>query len=82
MKKLALDLDQLAVESFETQAPAGRRGTVMGHFITDTQTTAMINVGTTACPAPSGDLGGGDTCDRRCEPSIANCTGGGQLIGG
>jgi hypothetical protein len=82
MKKLALDLDQLAVESFETHAPAGRRGTVLGNFITDPQTTAMIDVGTTACPAPSGDVGGGDTCDRRCEPSIVNCTTGGQLIVG
>jgi len=74
MKKLALDLDQLAVDSFETHAPAGR-GTVMGNFNTD----AMIQAGTVACPAPSGEPG--DTCDRRCEPSIVNCTGD-QLIDG
>ena len=74
MKKLALDLDQLAVESFETLAPAGRRGTVIGNVDTDPQTGEMIVAGTIACPAPSGEPG--DTCDRRCEPSIANCTGG------
>ena len=71
MKKLALDLDQLAIESFETLAPAGRRGTVMGNVTTD-PFADMVQAGTTACPAPSGEPG--DTCDRRCEPSIANCT--------
>jgi hypothetical protein len=31
MKKLALDVDALRVESFTTQAVAGPRGTVRGH---------------------------------------------------
>ena len=31
MKKLALDVDALRVESFATQAAAGHRGTVRGH---------------------------------------------------
>jgi len=31
MKKLALDLDQLAVESFTTAGEAKERGTVRGH---------------------------------------------------
>jgi hypothetical protein len=31
MKKLALDVDALRVETFATQAVAGHRGTVRGH---------------------------------------------------
>lgn len=31
MKKLSLDLDTLAVESFEVSTEDGRRGTVHGH---------------------------------------------------
>lgn len=67
MKKLALDLDQLAVESFETHAPAPRRGTVLGNAFTD----AVIAAATDGCTWVDG---ANNTCDRRCEPSIANCT--------
>lgn len=77
MKKLALKLDELAVESFYTHAPAGRRGTVMGHFITAPGTSGMVEAGTLACSNEClvADTVGGDTCDRRCEPSIV-CPGG------
>jgi hypothetical protein len=67
MKKLALDLDQLAVESFETHAPAARSGTVLGNDFTD----AVIVAVSDGCTYVDG---ANNTCDRRCEPSIANCT--------
>lgn len=35
MRKITLDLDALAVESFETAADAAERGTVVGHGPTD-----------------------------------------------
>ncbi|HEX6750328.1 MAG TPA: hypothetical protein VF092_23745 [Longimicrobium sp.] len=70
MKKLRLDLDALAVDSFDTHAPAGRRGTVMGNI--DPDTVVVVNAGTLACSQNClvADTAGGDTCDRRCEPSI------------
>ena len=67
MKKLALKLDDLAVESFATHAPAARRGTVQGNAYLD----AVIVAATDGCTYVDG---GNNTCDRRCEPSIANCT--------
>ena len=33
MKKLKLELDALAVESFESVAPESARGTVQGHLV-------------------------------------------------
>lgn len=35
MRKLKLELDELAVESFETAGRGGRTGTVQGHSETD-----------------------------------------------
>jgi len=58
MKKLSLDLDQLAVDSFETVGDAARRaGTVRGHGFTDTTCAQRI------CDCPTGS---GDTCDDMC----------------
>ena len=72
MKKLALDLDELAVESFYTHTSPGRRGTVLGNVFTDPHTGAVVDAGTFACSNEClvADTAGGDTCDRRCEPSI------------
>ena len=57
MKKLTLDLEQLAVESFDTGA--GRRsGTIRGHSgVSDTTCIQII------CDCPTGS---GDTCDAAC----------------
>ena len=44
MKKLALDLDTLRVESFATQATASARGTVRGHE--DTMETEWCSIET------------------------------------
>ena len=75
MKKLRLNLDALAVDSFETHAPATRRGTVLGNLSPDT--VDAVNAGTLACSNNClvADTAGGDTCDRRCEPSIVCPTG-------
>jgi hypothetical protein len=67
MKKLALKLDDLTVDSFETHAPLALRGTVLGNAGTD----QVIVAATDGCTYADG---GSNTCDRRCEPSIANCT--------
>jgi tetrahydromethanopterin S-methyltransferase subunit E len=34
MKKLRLEIEELRIDSFETDAPAEERGTVAGHMIT------------------------------------------------
>ena len=42
MKKLALDLEKLEVESFDTESDgADRRGTVRGHLATDSCTQGL-----------------------------------------
>lgn len=80
MKKLSLDLEQLAVESFATAADdAQRRGTVRGNLCSDV-CTASCPPGTcgilpvsaesecNALPA-SKHCGTGDTCDMSiCGP--------------
>ena len=48
MKKLRLDLDHLAVESFRTAGGAVERGTVAGHEATPT-CTLQPSFGDTAC---------------------------------
>jgi hypothetical protein len=58
MKKLSLDLDQLAVDSFDTVGDAAHRaGTVRGHGFTDTTCAQRV------CDCPTGS---GDTCDDAC----------------
>jgi hypothetical protein len=74
MKKLTLNLDELAVESFDTQAVGAERGTVRGHEDTD----AVSCFGSCApatkcgCVPPSITL---MPTDANC-PSQAGCTGG------
>lgn len=59
MKKLSLDLDALAVESFDTVDEASRQaGTVRGHDVSDT------TCGQRVCGCPSGS---GNTCNALCE---------------
>jgi len=51
MRKLKLDLDQLAVDSFDTQTPPKREGTVFGE--------QCSCGGAWSCP-------GGPTCEATC----------------
>ena len=54
-KKLSLELDQLAVESFETSQATRPAGTVRGFGFTDTTCNQII------CDCPTGG-----TCDTDC----------------
>lgn len=73
MKKLSLDLDQLAVESFDTSEARRSMGTVRGHGLTDTTCMQMI------CDCPTGS---GDTCEAQycsgdtCDTCYDSCNGG------
>ena len=70
MKKLSLDLEALAVDSFETGARRARVGTVRAHGETgfDPDSTAPCAAGTEA----------GGTCDTTCRQIICTCTQGGE----
>lgn len=61
MKKLALDLDQLVVESFATDPAARPAGTVRGHGVSETPTECLTDCGSCSiCPACISE---GGTCD-------------------
>lgn len=60
MKKLALKLDDLRVETFQTSAAAGERGTVVGHAPTANGNTCGFS-----CPYTCGIV-----------PQTENCRGG------
>jgi hypothetical protein len=65
MGKLRMNLDQLTVESFDTSAPAGRRGTVFGEEQCTCPTACE-----TACTCP-----GCNTCDHTaCNQESCNGT--------
>ncbi|HET7462925.1 MAG TPA: hypothetical protein VFJ82_16850 [Longimicrobium sp.] len=64
MKKLALDLDQLVVESFATAGAALPAGTVRGHGVSETPTECLTDCyGCTALPQC---LSYDGTCDGTC----------------
>lgn len=63
--KLALNLDQLAVESFDTAAHMEKNGTVFGE-----QCTCVTNCTCPGCPTCDASCGG--TCAGTCE---ASCNG-------
>ena len=69
MKKLALKLDDLSVESFETAPEATQRGTVLGNQTTGNQIICECSY----------DIG---TCDYTCPDTCANSCGGGCGGGG
>lgn len=69
MKKLRLDLDSLAVEAFEADAPRGARGTVAAHA-PETAPRACpptldwyCTEGGAYCTSPAGCVGYGFTYD-------------------
>jgi hypothetical protein len=70
MKKLSLDLDHLAVESFDTTGGGGWNGTVQGHGFTDTTCQQII----CDCPTGSGESCQADMCDT-ADCGTRNCTG-------
>jgi hypothetical protein len=62
MKKLLLNLDDLAVETFATHPQAARLGTVAGRELTNLCITNNCN-GTTICTGAGGNAG---SCDGTC----------------
>lgn len=81
MHKLKLDLDQLTVESFDTNPPEGaRRGTVQGLARTIYNTcvpSGAYTCGNLSCE-PGCDNSNGGTCDASCNgtcDATCNCTG-------
>lgn len=70
MKKLSLDLDQLAVESFDTTSEQTRRaGTVRGHDLTGTTCGQFI----CDCPTGSGESCQPDLCDTNACDTAGTC---------
>jgi hypothetical protein len=71
MHKLSLDLDQLAVESFDTVGESGKRaGTVRGYDLTQTTCGQFI----CDCPTGSGESCRPEFCDTAgCESD--DCSG-------
>ena len=68
MRKQTLDVDHLRVESFETGAADGLRGTVRAHM-----------TGPTACDPDTCETRRGDSCDAcmsgfvSCEAGVGTC---------
>ncbi|HEU4562836.1 MAG TPA: hypothetical protein VFS20_33710 [Longimicrobium sp.] len=71
MKKLTLNLDALEVESFDTNHPRGRQGTVLAHDDEDSDTTAPCWAGTYEGP----------NCDSTGFQILCTCTAGGENNG-
>ncbi len=69
MPKLKLDLDQLAVDSFDTEAPPRRSGTVFGE-----QCTCYTQCTCPGCPTCDASCNG--TCGGTCEASCNGTCGG------
>jgi hypothetical protein len=63
MKKMKLNLEQLAVDSFDTSAAAEKRGTVFGE-----QCTCHTNCTCPGCPTCYESCNGtcGDSCNGTC----------------
>lgn len=71
MKKLGLNIDDLAVESFQTTTAAEARGTVVGHGVSETTCFQRI----CDCPSGSGwtcEPSQNGTCEFTCD---ASCNG-------
>ena len=66
MRKLALALDALQVESFDTSAGRPSRGTVFGE-----QCTCYTNCTCPGCPTCDNTCA--DTCDQTCAASCIDC---------
>jgi hypothetical protein len=69
MKKLRLELDALAVESFSTDAAGNRKGTVQGNLVDTTGDDYSYGAGCTQYCETNGGIPKGNTCDIRCYPT-------------
>lgn len=78
MKKLKLQIDELAIESFETAAVTANEGTVVGHATQGRNYTCDPAVGTCfgyTCYETCGMETKGDTCLYTCDPAVGTCFG-------
>ncbi len=81
MRKLTLELDSLAVQSFETTAPNGGRGTVWGQGMIGVGVGVPRDTYPNGCPSPlcvdtpmaSCDGSCGNSCYDSCNASCASC---------
>ncbi|HEU0300010.1 MAG TPA: hypothetical protein VFR37_11160 [Longimicrobium sp.] len=77
MKKLKLQIDDLAVETFQTAGAQGDEGTVVGHATQGNKHTCDPQVGTCfgyTCYETCGDTCA-DTCQYTCDPLVGTCFG-------
>jgi hypothetical protein len=77
MKKLALKIEDLAIETFETAAIAGDEGTVVGHATQGNKYTCDPVVGTCfgyTC-VETCDKTCADSCAYTCDPAVGTCFG-------
>ena len=70
MKKLSLNLDQLTVDSFDTVAPAARRGTVVGE-----QCSCQTVCSCPGCPTCVYTECNNNTCINTCNTCDWSCGG-------
>lgn len=70
MRKLRLQIEELAVESFSTSAAPSAQGTVLAHSGASCNTADQV----TCANYQFATCGGNDTCNQRCTAEIA-CSG-------
>jgi hypothetical protein len=75
MSKLTLKVDELAVESFDTDDARGRPGTVKGHDTVETEwcTGYPDCVSDQGCQTPRRTCYGTCGCTQNCETSPPQC---------
>lgn len=79
MRKLRLEMESLAVQSFETMAPnRAARGTVLGRAVPDKDHTYYFGCPTFDCPITQqyschGTCGDADTCWASCALTCHTC---------
>lgn len=77
MKKLALKIEDLAIESFETARAAREDGTVVGHATQGNKYTCDPVVGTCfgyTCYETCAETCA-DSCAYTCDPAVGTCFG-------
>jgi hypothetical protein len=74
MKKLKLQIDDLAIESFETATVAAEEGTVMAHGTKDTCDPAIGTCFGYTCYATCAGTCP-DSCAYTCDPAVGTCFG-------
>jgi hypothetical protein len=69
MGKLTLDLDQLTVDSFDTAAPAAKKGTVFGEQECTCPTACQTACTCPGCPTCDYSECGPQSCGGTCAPA-------------